>query len=142
MQYIYQDLFDTVAHKLLTRQLDALTEHFVYPMPLYHGDNLQVFGAPCTFKEVLAIYREAIETASVTHIKPRIVAQGVVINKRSSIWVEWDHFQSADRPTLTSQVSYVLVHRDMTALPKIEMIEYKFTAFPKVTEQFASVKHA
>ena len=142
MQNIYQDLFDALSHKLFTCQLDAMTEHFVYPMPLYSGDHLQVFGAPCTFKEVLALYREAIEQAGVIRMAPRIVAQGVVINKRSIIWVEWDHFQSADGPTLTSQVRYVLVHRDMAALPKIEMIEYKFTAFPKVTEQFASVKHA
>ena len=119
-----------------------MTQHFAYPLPIYAGDSLQVFGAPCTLCEALELYHEAALSAHITCIKPRIIAKGVVIKRHSSIWVEWDHFDATGAPPRTSQARYFLAHSETAQFPKIEMVEYMISAFPQVTDSFAVVKRA
>jgi hypothetical protein len=59
-----------------------------------------------------------------------------VVRGYSNIWVEWDHFDAACQCQKTSQVHYVFYQSGAKLFPKIELVEYKVTAFPEVTESF------
>ncbi|MEO9574612.1 MAG: hypothetical protein ABJ263_03665 [Tateyamaria sp.] len=132
----------TLSQNFMRGRLDAVVEHFVFPIPLYAGDSLQVFGAPCTFKEVLTMYRDATLHAGITQLVPRILANGLPVNGYSNVWVEWDHHDADGTCLKTSQVHYVFFHAAAAQLPKIEMIEYTELAFPEVPASFSMAKIA
>ena len=83
-----------LSQNFIQGRLDAVVDNFVFPIPLYAGDSLQVFGAPCTFKEVLTMYRDATLRAGITQLVPRILANGLPVNGYSNVWVEWDHLDA------------------------------------------------
>ncbi|MFL4470673.1 hypothetical protein ACERZ8_12565 [Tateyamaria armeniaca] len=133
---------DNLARNFIENRLDAVTEHFVFPNPFYAHDTLQVFGAPCTMKEALTLYRDATVRAGITNIVPRVLAEGVPVNGYSNVWIEWDHFDQSGTCLRTSQVHYVLYRDDSALFPKIELVEYKAMAFPEVSASFAMAKIA
>ena len=142
MATITKQFLDTLARNFMEDRLDAVAEHFVFPIPLYAQDSLQVFGAPCTFKEVLTLYRDATVRTGVTNIVPRILAEGIPVNGYSNLWVEWDHYDTAGTCVRTSQVHYILFCDAAMLFPKIELVEYKVLAFPEVPESFVLAKIA
>lgn len=126
----------------MSHRLCDVARRFTYPMPLYISDDLQVFGAACTFAEVLTMYRCAVERAGVTQLVPRIVAHGLVVRGYSNVWVEWDHLSATGRCLRTSQVRYVMSHQSPGAWPRIELVDYCATAFPEVPAQFTRMATA
>ncbi len=131
-----------IVENLMQGRIDAVLENFVFPIPLYAGDTLQVFGAPCTFKEVLTMYHDASLNAGITKITPRILADGLPVNGYSNVWVEWDHLDAQGTCLKTSQVHYVLRYDDAARSPKIELIEYIEQAFPEVSASYSMTKIA
>ena len=136
MPAITQVFLNGLARHFLDRRIDLVADHFVYPLPFYSDDKLQVFGAACTLQEALAMYRDAIDQAGIVRIVPRIVAEGIAVGGYSNVWVEWDHIDHADLCQRVSQVHYVLNWDGATPDPKIELVEYTATAFPEVPASF------
>ncbi|WP_299724753.1 hypothetical protein [uncultured Tateyamaria sp.] len=131
-----------MARNFWENRLDSVAEHFAYPMPLYADDGLQVFGAACTLKEGLSLYRDAAIRAGIVRMNPRILAEGLTVNGYSNVWVEWDHINADGVCLRTSQVHYVF-YRDAGALfPRIELVEYTVLAFPEVPASIAMPKIA
>ena len=133
---------NTLSLSFMQGRLDAVVENFVFPIPLYAADSLQVFGAACTFKEVLTMYRDATLNAGITRIEPRVVAEGLPVNGYSNVWVEWEHMDVAGNCVKTSQVHYVFYLAEAALFPKIEMIEYTMLAFPEISASFSMAKIA
>jgi len=133
---------NALSHDFMQGRLDTVVEKFVFPIPLYAGEVLQVFGAACTFQEVLTMYRDATLNAGITRIEPRLLADGLPVNGYRNVWVEWDHLDAEGTCLKTSQVHYVFHHSKAALLPKIEMIEYTQLAFPEVPESFSMAKIA
>lgn len=131
-----------LSHAFCNDQLDCLAEHFTYPLPLYAHDELLVFGAPCAFIEALSLYREAARDAKITKIVPRVIATGIPKKGYSNLWVELDHFDETGAMVRTSQVRYTIFLDKMAIHPKIEMIEYKYLAFPEVSASLPLVQSA
>lgn len=142
MLSINQRFLENLARNFMENRLAAVAENFVFPIPLYTQDTLQVFGASCTFQEVLTMYRDAAIRAGVTRMAPRILAEGLAINSYSNMWVEWDHFDASGACLRTSQVHYVCCHGAASLFPRIELVEYIETAFPEVSASFAVAKIA
>lgn len=136
MSAITRKFLDDIACHLLDRRLDLVADGFVYPMPLYVQDKMQVFGAACTLQEALALYRDAIDQAGIVRIVPRIVAEGIAVGGGSNIWVEWDHLDGKGRCQRVSQVRYMLNWLGPLPGPRIELVEYKRAAFPEVPAGF------
>jgi hypothetical protein len=133
---------ENLGQNFLANRLDAVAGHFAFPMPFYAANGLQVFGAACTLKEGLTMYRDAAIRAGVVRMVPRILAEGLVVNGYSNLWVEWDHIDAKGTCLCSNQVHYV-VHQDAAALyPKIEMVEYTVLAFPEVPAAMAMAKTA
>jgi len=133
---VTRKFLNNLATNFIETRLDAVAESFVFPVPIYAHGNLQVFGAACTLKEVLVLYRDAMEQAGITRIVPRVLAEGLPVNGYSNVWVEWDHFDAAGRCLRTSHVHYVFFQHDTALFPKIELVEYKTMAFPEVCAAF------
>lgn len=133
---------NTLSQNFMNGRLDAVVENFVFPIPLYAGDSLQVFGAPCTFKEVLAMYLDETRKAGIAQLVPRILATGLPANGYSNVWVEWDHLDADGTCLKTSQVHYVFHQADAALFPKIEMVEYTELAFPDIPKSFSLAKIA
>jgi len=136
MPAITQVFLNGLARHFLDRRIDLVADHFVYPLPFYSDDKLQVFGAACTLQEALAMYRDAIDQAGIVRIAPRIIAEGIAVGRCSNVWVEWDHIDHAGLCQRISQVHYVLKRDGATPGPKIELVDYKVTAFPEVPASF------
>lgn len=128
--------FNDLASDFISDRLDVVAAQFVYPLPLYAGDKLQVFGGAEVYVEAISMYREAVRDAGITQIVPRIIAPGLVVRNISGVWVEWDHCDRDGRVVRISQVRYYLSHKGAQVPAKIEMVEYTMTAFPEVTAQY------
>lgn len=134
MAHAHLHFLQDLADGFCENRLADVADHFVYPMPLYAGAQLQVYGAAATLAEGLAMYRDAARDAGVCTIVPRIVAQGLPVRGYSHMWVEWDHLSAAGHCLRTSQVHYILYQSGAALFPKIELVDYKVTAFPQVMQ--------
>ncbi|WP_147106423.1 hypothetical protein [Tateyamaria sp. syn59] len=119
-----------------------MTQNFTYPLPLYTKGELLVFGAPHSLSEALSMYREAARSAGIVRMTPRIIAAGLPHKGYSNLWVEWDHFDSADALICTSQVRYAIFQDAMALHPKIEMIDYTCLGLPDVCDALPLLKSA
>lgn len=135
-------LMETLARNFKQNRLESMAEFFVFPLPFYGGDNLQVFGAKCTFIELLQMYHDATRRMQVTDIVPRVLAEGLPVNGYSNVWVEWDHLDRDGHCLRSSQVHYVFYHAQDALFPKIELIEYTAMAYPELSENFAELRIA
>lgn len=125
----------SLAQSFDANRLDVVANNFAYPMPFYTDDGMQVFGAASTLVEGLAAYRDAVRDAGATHLRPRIIAEGLRVRGYCNVWVEWDHLDDAGQCLRTNQVHYVLFQADTDLFPKIELVEYTVTAFPEVFDR-------
>lgn len=123
-----------LADMLLADEIETLAEYFIFPMPCYSEEDLQVFRTKEAFVAAQTLYKEAIVASGVVKLVPRIVAHGLPLRDYSNVWVEWDHLDREHHPLLTSQVRYVLHHAAGACFPKIELVEYKFRAYPELSK--------
>ncbi|MEM6371895.1 MAG: hypothetical protein AAF727_03820 [Pseudomonadota bacterium] len=135
-------LLQSLAQNFKENRLDAVAQHFVFPMPFYANDTLQVFGAAHSLTEALTLYRDATVRAGIVEIVPRLLAEGLPVNGYSNIWVEWDHINKYGQCVCTSQVHYVLFEDGASSLPVVELIDYKALAFPEVADNFVIARIA
>ncbi|APX11877.1 hypothetical protein BWR18_09435 [Tateyamaria omphalii] len=131
-----------LARAFCSDQLDAVAQNFTYPVPLYTKGELLVFGAPTALSEALTMYRDAARRAGIVRMTPRVIAAGLPQKGYSSLWVEWDHYDSADALICTSQVRYAIFKDAMALHPKIEMIDYTCLGLPEVCEALPLMKSA
>lgn len=130
MLNVNEQFLNALADMFMQHNLVGVAEHFVYPIPLYTDDDLQVFCSAGALVKALVLYRDAISAIDVTKIIPRIVAEGMPVRGYANVWVEWDHLNSARQCQRTSQARYVFFNKSVTDFPRIEMVEYKVRAFP------------
>lgn len=125
---------NAIARAFEENRLLALAHHFSYPMAAYMHDGLLVFGSPATLVEALEEYRRIALINGVAGIQPRIIAEGIPKNRRTDIWIEWDHVDQEGNCLRTNQVRFVLFEQDGGSSPLIEMADYKVTAFPELAK--------
>ena len=131
-----------LSHAFCADQLDHIAQNFTYPLPFYAKGELLVFGAPNALVEALAPYREAARKADIVRITPRIVASGLPRKGYSTVWVEWDHFDSEDTLLCTSQVRYAVFQDKLADKPRIELVDYTALAFPEVSDSLPLLETA
>lgn len=131
-----------LAHAFCDGRLDEVAEHFTYPLPLYSKGELLVFGAPNGLSEALKVYHDIARRAGMTRLVPRVIASGLPKKGYSTLWVEWDHYDKADRLMCTSQVRYAIFQEEAASLPRIEMVDYTSLGFPEVSDALPLVKSA
>ncbi|WP_223423748.1 hypothetical protein [Tateyamaria pelophila] len=123
---------NTLARAFEENRLLTLAHSFSFPMATYVHDGLLVFGAPATLVEALEEYRNMALANGVARLEPRIIAEGIPLNRRTDTWVEWDHLDKDGVCLRTNQVRFVVRRPLGGADPLIEMVDYKVTAFPEL----------
>ena len=104
-------------------------------MATYVHDGLLVFGSPATLVEALEEYRNVALANGIVRIEPRIIAEGIPVNRRTDLWIEWDHLDKDGNCLRTNQGRFVLRQPLGSVASLIEMVDYKVTAFPELVEQ-------
>lgn len=135
-------LLNSLARAFEAKELNAFARHFSYPLALYAHDGLLVFGSPATLIEALEDYCNTARDHGVTQLQPRVIAEGIPINERKDIWVEWDHLDAAGTCLRTSQVRFVLRSLPDRPVPVIDLVDYKVAAFPELAEHLPLSMHA
>ncbi|MEL7261138.1 MAG: hypothetical protein AAGK69_07155 [Pseudomonadota bacterium] len=135
-------LLSCLAEALLRGELDRISRHFVYPLPLFNKGELIVFGSPETFAEGLSMYRDAVLAIGTTKLRPRLVAEGLPVRGYSSVWIEWDHLDAAGEVLRTNQVRYGTHQGALDLHPRVEIIDYTVTAFPELQETMPAIRTA
>lgn len=128
--------FQDIATDFIADRLDLVAARFVYPLPLYVGDALQVFASAEMFEEAIGIYRDAARKADIATLTPRLVASGIATRSNANLWIEWDHKDSQGKTRRISQVRYFLQKTTVGQPQLIEMIEYSDIAFPEASSEF------
>lgn len=130
----YQFL-QALAHDFYHDRMESAASRFVVPLPMYVEGDLDVYSAMDNLMSRLAHQRRIMERNGLITIKPRIIAEGLLVNGYSHLWVEWDYLDEVGQSQRTSQVRYVLFHDGLSKFPQIEMVDCKVAAFDNDPDQ-------
>ena len=136
------DMLNCLAQVLMDNRPEEIAKHFSFPLPLFHREELAVFGSADTLAEGLAMWRDVLIGADVARMVPRVVAEGLPVNGYMNVWVEWDYLDADGAILRVSQVRYVAFQVPGMMFPKIELVDYTAPAFPEVAADLPLAKSA
>lgn len=129
-------LFERQAEAFFAGDIDDIVENFNFPLPIYVADEVFVYDRD-SLASAMAQYREVIRAEGIDGLKARVVAQGLPIRGRSTVWVEWDHVSANGSRIRTNQAQYMLAQAEGIRAPKIDMVDYRQVSFPEMVQAIA-----
>jgi hypothetical protein len=125
------------AERLMNGRIDDLSEHYIYPLPLYLASSRVIVRAPEEAAAMLRLVRAAFLERGVVALDPKVVAIDLPRAGRFRVWVDWHELAVPVEGTRISSAIYYC--KATPAGIRTEMVNYTHLSMPELNPQFAAL---
>lgn len=123
-----EDLCQALATAFSRGDVDALSDHYVYPLVVYLPDGLRIDMSPEDTARAAFARRAAAVRAGMRRVRVRILDVAEMEGNRIPASLSWDFLDGGDRLIGSSRMRY-FCRRSAEGRLRVEMIEVSTLAF-------------
>ena len=126
----------------LLRQKDwmRVAEHYQFPLPFYHQDDIVLMQNPSEFLQALSLRNLFLRDEGIERLEPLVLKIEERSERRCLMVVQWDHITVDNIIKFQSKVRYVIAYGQQIGDFKIELVEYLVPVFTAFAEQFSRAR--